>query len=145
MKWTALMVLMMTITTACTKKPDAPAPDVATTIPPGPGQPTPPTTTPPPPVTNCQGSTIFYSMPIDTMPDNPVPNTKSFVIAGFETSCGDTLQVLIRNSAAGPGAPWSTLGDTPNGASYYTLTNQTVTVTNATGTQINVAIQATLN
>lgn len=86
----------------------------------------------------------MYSMPIDTMPDNPVPNTKDFVIPGFELSCGDSLQVFFRNVGVPPATPWTTIQEGSNGASYYTILNQTVTVHNATGITVNVDIEAVL-
>lgn len=87
---------------------------------------------------------MLYSMPVDTMPDNPVPNSKDFVIPGFEISCGDTLQVFFRNIGVPPGTPWTQIQEGANGASYYTILNQTVTVVNATGNTVNVSIEAVL-
>lgn len=85
----------------------------------------------------------MYSMPVDTMPDNPVPNTKDFVIPGFELSCGDTLQVFFKNSTL-QGVLWTPIHEGANGATYYTILNQTVTVHNSTGQVIYIDIEAVL-
>lgn len=135
-----LVALLALSTTACTKKPDAPAPQQqAQTITPPQTNPSQPPT--PPPVTNCTGATVMYSMPVDTQTDNTI---KNFVIPGFEISCGDTLTVLIRNILNAPTDPWTTLHDDPAGSSYYTVTNQTVSVHNNIGNTVYVEIEAVL-
>src|SRR5882672_9363756 len=108
----------------CSKKPYDPAPVAPITTPPT-NPPNPPT---PPPVTTCQGATILYTMPVQTIADNSV---KDFVIPNFEVSCGDTLQVFMQNPGVPPGTPWTEIFDIPNGASYYSLTNQIVTLHNS--------------
>lgn len=137
-----LLIGLLGLTTiACQKKPDAPAPAAAAPAPTTPTQPTPP---PPPPVTNCTGATVMYSMPIQVMPDNPVPNTANYVIPGFELSCGDSLQVFFKPHGSGPAIPPSLINQGANGASYWTVLNQTVTVHNATGQSVDVNIEAVL-
>lgn len=141
MKKTMLFLLMGLALAACQKTPDAPAPVPSPAAGTNPPAPLPPA---PPPVTNCQGGTVMYSMPIDSMPDNPVPNTKNFVIPGFELSCGDSLQVFFRNPGVPPGTPWTLIHEGANGASYWTVLNQTVTVHNSTGNTVDVSIEAVL-
>lgn len=132
-----LMVLLLVSLslTACQKKPDPPAPvsePAVSTNPPPPS---------PPPVSSCQGATVMYSMPVDTIPDNSI---KSFVIPNFELSCGDSLQVFIRNPQSPQGQGWTELHDVANGGSYFSILNQTVTVHNSTGIVVEVDIEAIL-
>lgn len=116
---------------ACHKKPDAPDPLAAPLSHSDPQ--------PLPPVTSCQGSTVLYSLPgIQTVNDN---SSKDFMVPGYETSCGDTLQVFMRKDS---GQAWFELHDIDNGASYYSLFNQTVTVHNRTGIVQEVDIEAVL-
>lgn len=84
----------------------------------------------------------MYSMPVDTMTSGTI---KSFVIPNFEVSCGDTLQVFIKNIALAPTDPWTELFDNPQISSYYSLLNQTVTVHNNTSDTVYVEIQAVLH
>lgn len=133
MKKLLAIILLGLTTCACHKKPDAPAPLATPTDHSNP-QPPPPT-----PVTNCQGATVLYSLPgIQTVNDN---SSKDFVIPGYETSCGDTLQVFIRKDSS---QAWFELHDVNLGASYYSLVNQTVTVHNRTGIVQEVDIEAIL-
>jgi hypothetical protein len=131
------LILLLSLLAACSKKPDAPTPQPAASTPPTTTNPKPP---PPSPVTNCQGATVLYSSPVDTMPSDPVPNSKTYVIPGFELSCGDTVQVYF----VAFGTPPTPLQQGANGASYYTIFNQTVTVYNSTGHSVNVDIEAVL-
>ncbi len=131
------------LVTACQKKPDPPAPDVAsttttTTNPPS----NPPANPPPPPVTNCQNATVLYSLPGgQNVNDN---SQRSFVVTGFEISCGDTLNVYFRAAGITPAPAWIQLHDVNNGASYYSITNQTVTIFNKTGIIMEADIEAVL-
>lgn len=140
MKKTMMFLLMGLSLVACNKKPDPPAP----TAPSGPTSGTPTQPTPPPPVTNCQGATVMVSVPVFQMPDNPVPNTQNVTINNFEKSCGDTVQVFFRNPGVPPGTPWTTIHEGANGASYFTVTNQIVTIVNSTGIVVDVDVEAVL-
>jgi hypothetical protein len=85
----------------------------------------------------------MYSMPVDVMLATDV--TKSYVIPGFEISCGDTLWVGIRNTGTAPGTPWTVILDQSAGGSvYYTVLNQTVTLHWNGGSHIYVDIEAVL-
>lgn len=134
-----LVVLLMGLSiVGCQKKPDPPAPAAA----PVDGTTPPPATNPPPPVSSCQGATVMYSLPGgELINDN---SQRDFVIPNFELSCGDTVTVFIRNPLAGPGQGWTQLHDIPNGASYYSVLNQTITVRNSTGIVVECAIEAVL-
>lgn len=130
-----LLLGLIVLTVGCQKKPDDPAPASAT----------PPTTTnpptPQPPVTNCQGATVLYSH-VFVIPD--VPATTDHVITGFDLTCGDTVHVYFRNQGVPPGTPWTEIHDVPNGASYFSVSNQTVTVHNSTGITLDLDLEATL-
>ncbi len=132
----SLIVLSLLALSACTKHPDAPAPQVQPVN--GPTQPPPPQ---PPPVTNCLGSTVLYQLP-----GNPLINdlsSRSFVIPGFEVSCGDSLRVYMRRPNIQL-EPWTEYFNVDNGASYYSINNQTVTIYNKTGIVLEAYIEAIL-
>lgn len=136
--WFALLVMLGLLTSACSHKPDAPAPTPQTVT----SSPTP--TPPPAPVTNCQNATVMVSVPIFQMPDNPVPNSTTVTINNFEQSCGDTVAVYFRNPGVPPATPWTTLHEGSNGASYFTVTNQIVTIVNHNGIVVDVDVEAVL-
>lgn len=128
----ALLPFML-IVCACQKKPDPPAPATEQTV----ANPNPPT--PPTPVTNCQGATVMYSLPAgQTINDN---SSKDFTIPNFEQSCGDSVQVFMRKPGV---ATWTEYFTVDNGASYYSITNQVVTLHNRTGIVLEVDIEAVL-
>lgn len=137
--WIVTSALMLLLSAGCHKKPDAQPPTST-----NPTTTTPPPVAPPsnpPPVTSCQGATIVNSLPIDTIADN---SSKAFTVTGFDISCGDFLDVQVRNPMSPPGQGWIALGNTPNGASFYETSGQIVTVHNATGITVEVSITATL-
>ncbi len=142
MKKILFLASLAVLTTACQKKPDPPAP-VASAPAVTPGQP--PVVTPPAPVTSCQNATIAWSLTPagQTVNDN---SSKDFVIPGFNLGCGDTISVFFRTPAVGPNpAPaWTTASDVNNGATYYSLLNQTVTFHNKTGVILEIDIEAVL-
>lgn len=132
-----LPVLFLTV--ACQKKPDPPAPAANAPTPTIPD--TPPPSPPPPPVTNCQGATVLYSLPgYETVNDN---SSRDFTVPHFELSCGDSVTVFFR-AAIFPGPAWIELHDVDNGASYYSILNQVVTIHNRTGIVMQVDIEAVL-
>lgn len=141
---TLMLILIGLSMVACSKKPDAPAPEATVIAPTNPPSgTTPPTIPPPPPVTNCTGGTVLWSLTPagQTVNDN---SSKDFTVPGFEISCGDTLQVFFRTAGITPAPAWTQLGDVDLGASYYSVVNQTVTFHNRTGIVLEIDIEAVL-
>lgn len=131
MKYTTLLALIVVSLSACHKKPEEPAQVAVSTTQPQ-----------PPPVTNCQGATVPWSLPSgQTINDL---SSKDFTIAGFDVGCGDTLRVYMRRPNIFPADPWTEYFNVDNGASYYALNGQIVTVYNKTGIVLEVAIETVL-
>lgn len=134
---TFLLLLTLVSLTACHKKPDAPTPALAQAT-----QPSTPNPNPPPPVSNCQGSTVLWHSPAnDTINDN---SSKDYLVPGFEVSCNDSARVYMR-LPNGIGVPWTEYFNVDNGASYFSIAGQTITVHNRTGIVLEVYIEAVLN
>lgn len=132
MKTLLLIVLAGLALGACKKSPESPAPEIVQST-------TTTTNPPPPPVNHCQGGTVPYSLPgLPTIPSN---SSDQYTITGFDLGCGDTLHVYIRKDS---GQAWAELGNVNQGASYYALSGQVVTVFNMTGITMEVAITAVL-
>ncbi len=140
MKNIYLILPLIALTAACSKKPDAPAPVTAP-----PTSTNPPTPPPPAPVTNCQGATVLYSLPGNqTVNDN---SSKDFTIPNFEQSCGDSVTVFFRsaNYAPAPAPAWTQLHNTTDTSiTYYSIVNQVVTFHNKTGIVLEVDIEAVI-
>ncbi len=140
MKTTYLILPLAMLVIGCHKKPDAPAPSAVTAPPSDSPEPT-PTTPTPPPVTSCKGATVLYSLPSgELINDN---SSRSFTITGFEVSCGDTVRVFMRRPNI-QGEPWTEYFNIDNGASYFAINDQVITVYNKTGIVLEVAIEAVL-
>lgn len=133
MKYTWLLIPFLLL--ACQKKRENP-PQLAS--PANQGQP--PTQ---PPTSSCLGAATPWSLPAgELVNDN---SSRDFTIPGFDTGCGDTVRVYMRRPNMFPADPWTEYFTIDNGASYYSLAGNVVTMHNRTGIILEVGIEAVLN